>query len=323
MSETEALQPIDPHQHIKPQSTQESFLKQLLERLWLDYRDRVSYVQAYEQVVQKAGASFENDHVAFRTIAWQRPSMGVDNLSRIFQAAGYAKEGVYEFPDKRLSAIHLRHSNDQFPKIFISEFKAWEMNAEIRDAIGRTVSEHRPHFSDAQLAGLFALNDGDESLVSVLVDSAAAVFLAMPWDVPERADLIAVSKVSQYAAWVMAHGYRVNHFTALVNSHKSDALSDIEKTVAAMIAAGVPTKETIEGEPGSRLRQTATEAVEVEVEVRDGVEVTTIPWNYAYFEIAERGEVIDPATGEPVRFEGFLGPQATHLFDMTARPDQR
>ena len=37
------------------------------------------------------------------------------------------------------------------------------------------------------------------------------------------------------------------------------------------------------------------------------------------FELAERGEVTDPDSGARQRFEGFLGPQATQLFDMTKR----
>ena len=44
-----------------------------------------------------------------------------------------------------------------------------------------------------------------------------------------------------------------------------------------------------------------------------------MPWTYAYFELAERGPVIDPSTGDTSQFEGFLGPQATQLFDMTRR----
>jgi hypothetical protein len=40
-------------------------------------------------------------------------------------------------------------------------------------------------------------------------------------------------------------------------------------------------------------------------------------WSYAYFELAERGEVVDPDSGARRRFEGFLGSQATQLFDMT------
>jgi hypothetical protein len=41
-----------------------------------------------------------------------------------------------------------------------------------------------------------------------------------------------------------------------------------------------------------------------------------MPWTYAYFELAERGEVADES-GRRGRFEGFLGPQATQLFEMT------
>jgi hypothetical protein len=126
-------------------------------------------------------------------------------------------------------------------------------------------------------------------------------------------EINAVNKESQFAAWVLVHGYRVNHFTALVNSHGVEALDDIDKTVAVLREAGVPMKSDIEGAKGSKLRQTATEAVMTDVVVADGV----LPWTYAYFEIAERGEVTDPESGRTGRFEGFLGPQATNLFDMT------
>jgi hypothetical protein len=42
-----------------------------------------------------------------------------------------------------------------------------------------------------------------------------------------------------------------------------------------------------------------------------------MPWSYAYFELAQRDPLLDPATGKQQRFEGFLGPQATNLFEMT------
>lgn len=319
MNEPEKSAAIDPQKHIDPQSPQEAFLKQLLQRLWNDYRERVSYVRDYEQVVLANDATFVNDHVAFRSISKQRPAMGMGNIARIFQAAGYFREGMYEFPTKKLSALHMRHSNPALPKIFVSEFKSWEAAHETRQAIQNVVKEHRPHFSDEQLAGIRDLQPGDDEVISALVESAAAVFLSMPWEPPERNDVVAIDKESQYAAWVAVHGYRVNHFTSSVNSHGVESLNTIEKTMAALQAAGVPTKNEIEGAAGSKLRQSATEAVEVEVKVRDGSEILTIPWNYAYFEIAERGEVTDPETGKPVRFEGFLGPQASQLFEMTGR----
>ena len=136
---------------------------------------------------------------------------------------------------------------------------------------------------------------------------------AGPWTPPSQSELQAVKQESQYAAWVLIHGYNVNHFTALINSHDVPSLNDIEKTVTALRQAGVPTKAEIEGAPGSRLRQTATEAAIIDVPLRDG----RISWSYAYFELAERGEITDPETGRRGRFEGFLGPQATQLFDVT------
>jgi hypothetical protein len=127
----------------------------------------------------------------------------------------------------------------------------------------------------------------------------------------------ALNKVSQYAAWVLVHGYNVNHFTSLINSHGVPALDDIEKTIAALQKAGVPMKAEIEGERGSKLRQTATEAVTIDVAVHDKGMPAMMPWTYAYFELAQRDSVVDAASGKKVRFEGFLGPQATNLFEMT------
>ena len=57
--------------------------------------------------------------------------------------------------------------------------------------------------------------------------------------------------------------------------------------------------------------------MQIHVAVTEGGNQITMPWSYAYFELAERNTVPDPTTGEQVRFEGFLGPQATQLFEMT------
>jgi hypothetical protein len=76
-------------------------------------------------------------------------------------------------------------------------------------------------------------------------------------------------------------------------------------------------KKEIEGERGTKLRQTSTEAYVVPVKAKDGSKTVEIPWTYAYFEIADRPLVKNPETGKMERFEGFLGPQATNLFDMT------
>ncbi|MCI0359543.1 MAG: DUF1338 domain-containing protein [Planctomycetaceae bacterium] len=334
-----------PHAAIPVATARERLAARLFDALWDTYRRRVSYVQTYEQVIRKAGATFFNDHIAFRTFACQQPLSGIATISRIFEALGYRAAGSYHFEDKQLSAIHFQHPNPQFPKLFISELKVWELPAAQRETINRVVRSHRPPVSEAILVALQNLDqyagataglpssagstggqatrgtpqsrpdefDSADELLSKVV----AQFHELPWLLPRREDVVELNNVSQYAAWVLVHGYNVNHFTSLINSHGVAALDDIEKTIDALSAAGVPMKSEIEGERGSKLRQTATEAVKIDVQVADQGLPVTMPWTYAYFELAQRDTVVDPASGKRVRFEGFLGPQATNLFEMT------
>lgn len=305
-----------PHQAIPVTTAREKFLAELFDGLWDRYRERVSYVQTYEKVIREAKATFVNDHIAFRTFATQQPLAGIASVSRIFEALGYRAAGSYHFDDKHLSAIHFQHANQQFPKLFISELKTWELPAPARSIIEKTVRSHRPPVCSETLAALASL-DQDAAPAKDIAPRILAEFHELPWILPAREDVQTLNKASQYAAWVLVHGYNVNHFTSLINSHGVPGLADIEKTIAALTKAGVPMKTEIEGAPGSKLRQTATEAVTIEVAVHDQGAPATMPWTYAYFELAERNTIPDPATGKPIRFEGFLGPQATNLFEMT------
>ncbi len=306
---------LGPHARVAAETPRERFTLELFDRLWNSYRERVTYVQTYESVVRQRGGTFVNDHIAFRTLATQQAGTGMHSLSRIFEALGYVAAGCYQFADKSLSAIHYQHPHPQFPKLFISELKSWELPAEDREAITQAMASHRPPISEEELARLHRLSNPAE--FPLLLDRLENWFTELPWELPQRNAVETLNRVSQYGAWVLVHGYRVNHFTSLVNSHGVAALENLEGIIAAMVQAGVPMKAEIEGEPGSRLRQTATEAVKSEVQVREGEKRVAMPWSYAYFELAERNWETDPVTGNRVRFEGFLGPQATNLFEMT------
>lgn len=311
------LVPVGPHQSIPLNGAQEQFTAELFDALWDRYRSRVSHVATYERLIREHGARFVNDHIAFRTLATQYPMAGIANVSRIFEALGYRSAGVYNFPDKHLSAIHFQHANPGLPKLFISELKSWELSSAARQIIERTLAAHRRPIAAATLTELAKIETAHIAERAALVSRIVSEFHELPWPAPEATDVEALNRESQYAAWVLVHGYNVNHFTSLINSHGVPALGDIEKTIAALKQAGVPVKAEIEGERGSKLRQSATEAAMIDVDVmRDGKPVI-MPWTYAYFELAERGDVINPDTKKPTRFEGFLGPQATQLFEMT------
>ncbi|MBI2479799.1 MAG: DUF1338 domain-containing protein [Planctomycetia bacterium] len=307
---------LGPHQAIETRTARERFTLDLFDRLWDRYRRRVAYVATYERIVQAAGARFFNDHIAFRTFANQRPATGIASLSRVFEALDYRPAGVYDFPDKHLNAIHYQHPHPEFPKLFISELKTWELSDRSRRIVEGTLESHRPAVSSDTLRSL-ATFDEYFSDPSVLLDALVAQVETLPWEWPTREAVEELNRESQYAAWVLVHGYNVNHFTSLVNSHGVERLNSLEKTIEALAAAGVPMKSEIEGAPGSKLRQSATEAVTIDVKVSEQGQAATMPWTYAYFELAERNPVVDPNTGQVVRFDGFLGPQATNLFEMT------
>lgn len=307
---------LGPHQAIKARNERERFTLELFDGLWDRYRQRVAYVATYESIVREAGARFFNDHIAFRTFANQRPMTGIASLSRLFEALDYRPAGVYHFPDKHLNAIHYQHSHPEFPKLFISELKTWELSDDSQRVIEEALGSHRPAVPCDTLARLATLDDRSPDKSSLL-DEFVTQVESLPWNLPRREAVEMLNRESQYAAWVLVHGYNVNHFTSLVNSHGVASLNSLEKTIDAFAVAGVPMKADIEGAPGSKLRQSATEAVTIDVTVMDQGQAATMPWTYAYFELAERNPVVDPSTGESVRFEGFLGPQATNLFEMT------
>lgn len=306
-----------PHQHIKIQNEKERFLIDLFDTLWVRYRLRMEYVQKYEKLIGAHKAKFINDHIAFRTIALQKPTTGIFMLSRIFESLGYYAAACYEFPDKHLSSIHYQHFNPQFPKLFITQLKSWELSLLSRRIIEKSLKSHRTPLSDETLSRLSNLEKAGHTARTKLFKLLVRYFQELPWDLPQKKDVLELDKETQFGAWVLVNGYDVNHFTTSVNSHGVSTLDDIEKVVNAMRESGIPMKKEIEGERGSKLRQTSTESAVIEVVVKDGVKKVKISWTYAYFEIAERPLIKNPITGELERFEGFLGGQATHLFEMT------
>lgn len=291
---------------------QAAFLERLFTFLWEEYRDRVAYARAYENILKDCGGTFRNDHLAFRTFATQERWSGIAAISRPFEALGYRPAGAYDFPDKHLTSLHFAPPSENLPRLFVSELRVWELSPKARKIVLASTAQTAPGLDDGELAQLSDLPKLPAKTREKLLRRWAAQF-ARRWPAPKAADAVALERESQFGAWTLLHGHTVNHFTAAVHSHEADSLDSIEKTVAALKAAGVPMKPDIEGDPGSKLRQSSTQAVVIPVEMRSGPRVIKKPWTYAYFEIAER-PLIDGR-----RFEGFLGGQATNLFEMTRR----
>jgi Domain of unknown function (DUF1338) len=292
--------------------------QKLWDKLWENYISRVNYAQVYQQMITEAGGTVANDHIALRSLRLtvEKNNLGIKHLAPIVEALGYAPAGEYHFPSSHLYARHYRHpKQDEFnlPKLFISELIVDELPDEIARLIYQTVvsglSIHSPTFPSNI--------DVSESEIEQFVNQLSTIF-TRPWQPPLKSVVEAVNTVTQYGAWVLLHGYAVNHFTGYINRQNTSAYPDIESTARGLSERGVPMKAEIEGSLGSGLRQTATHAVKEMVTVLDDTsgELISIPWTYAYYEIAERN-LIEINSGEKVLFEGFLDAQAKNLFEMT------
>jgi len=295
---------------------------QLWNRLWQQYRARVSYAQTYEQMILQAGGTVANDHIAFRSLRLDldtpqgMQNLGIEYLASIAEALGYKVAGEYVFSAQKLYACHYQHPEQErfdLPKLFISELIVEELEEAIASLIARTVS-------DASVRWALSINSvNSESELEQIISQLEHIF-TRPWSPPKKSVVEAVNKATQYGAWVLLHGYAVNHFTGYVNRQHTPQYPDIETTANGLAALGVPMKAQIEGSLEVGLRQTATHAVTEMVTVIDDEtgELIQIPWTYAYYEIAERYQ-IESTPGKPELFEAFLGQNAQHLFEMTRK----
>lgn len=300
--------------------------QQLWDLLWQEYRDRVSYARVYQQMIEDAGGSISNDHIAFRTLrltidqAGQSFQLGIPYLAKIVEALGYQQAGEYHFPAQYLYARHYVHPEQDsydLPKLFISELIVDDLPENVAGLIKQTV-QNGDFTLDTDLLLLESINTQDldrQALLTLLTH-----LFQRPWQPPQQSAVDAVNAVSQYGAWVMLYGYAVNHFTGYVNRQQTAKYQTIVQTIEGLTNLGVPMKSSIEGSKETGLCQTATQAIIEQAWVQEDVtgKIIQVLWPYAYYEIAERYQIKD-SLGESVLFEGFLSAQAQQLFEMTRR----
>lgn len=305
--------------------TTDQITTQLFDALWEQYIRRVSYAKIYADMVKAKGGRVMNDHIAFRTLntpTGKQPK-GIAAIWHILDALNFKPANSYDFKVKKLHANHFEHPNSSFPKIFISQLEVTQLPDWTQQLINEQVKETPYLISDMTVNLLMQLKkDGflEYTDAELLVLELAGYF-RRPWGPPKQETILKLNEVSQYAAWTLLHGNSVNHFTAYINFQDVAEWPDLEATCQGLEQAGVPMKDQIEGKKGSKLRQSSTKAVEEQVEViSNSGNLIKIPWTYAYYELAERGYIEE--NGEKKLFSGFLGEQATHLFDMTKTGDQ-
>ena len=258
---------------------------ELLAALWADYVASTPQADAIHHLLSERGEIIANDHVALRT--YGAPSIGIDALARPFEAAGWVcADARYRFDDKHLVARYWKHPEPGLPKVFISELVLAELSPGAQRIIAGLV---------AQLPAGFG-------------ERADLPWAGRPWQVAhaQYAELLAES---EYAAWVAAFGFRVNHFTVDINALTT--FPDLVTLNAFLVEHGFTLNEsggTIKGTRADCLEQSSTRADSIEVDLAG--EQVRIP--SCYYEFARRYAL---PSGE--LFEGFVPASADKIFEST------
>ncbi len=291
----------------------------LIGKLWEQYVADVPYAKKYVDLVTEKGGKIAIDHIAFRTFnahSGEQPE-GIRAIRHILNFLEYKPVSKYNFPKKKLNAVHFEHPDEKYPKIFVSQLEVADLPEWAQQIINESIHNTTYLLSDKSIELLRILEESGilpveaaDFLVNDLVQ-----YFRRPWNIPLKGNVLKLNDISQYGAWVLLHGNSVNHFAAFVNQQDVKEWPDLETTCKELELAGIPMKEKIEGAPGSKLRQSATLAIKEELRVKGENGFEKIVWTNAYFELVERNYIEE--NGVRKLFNGFLGEQASHLFDLT------
>ena len=278
-----------------PNSSMDSALRatalQLFENLWQDYTSFNPQAKRLHDIFLKRerehGSQADrlvNDHIALRTFNVE--PIGLPRISALFQRYGYREMGEYKFQEKKLYARHLEHPDLSFPRIFISELETEKFSPSVR----KMVDEVAAHFTSARV-------QQDDLLYS-----------GRSWDVSHTRYKELLSE-SEYAGWVYAFGFRVNHFTISFNALSSfqsllELNSFVKENGFSLNASG----GEIKGTPTDCLEQSSTMAETTEVDFQEGK--FRIP--SCYYEFARRYRL---PNGE--YYQGFVAASADKIFEST------
>lgn len=251
-------------------------LEIVLDGLMRRYAERVPDVTKITKAMVEKGmiasqADIENDHVAFRTMGVE--NLGIQSFEKIFLHYGYQKMEYFHFEGKKLNAYWYSPPSAQYPRIFISELRVWDLPEDIQAVIKSYTNEVTADPVD-----------------SLDLENGAAVddYLHRPlWRTPSWDDYQILQNESEYAAWVIYNRYYLNHYTISVHNLPSP-YNNIFEFNAFLESIGIKLNDSggkVKISPDKGLLQSSTVAEMIDATFADG---STHTISGSYVEFAER-----------------------------------
>ncbi len=259
-------------------------ITQLLDAMWKDYIELNPKALEIYKLFSADNQKVQNDHVAFRT--FNHPKVNIDKFASVFTKLGYIKKDNYSFEQKKLNAFHYEHTDPTLPKIFVSELLLEEFSSSLQSTVNSLLEN---------------LSVDDISKDNFCISGRH-------WDLSYKT-YNQLKKESEYAAWLSAYGFRVNHFTVFVNALTK--FSDLQELNTFIKYHGHILNDSggeIKGSAQALLEQSSTVAYNQNVQFSDGI--YEIP--ACYYEFAKRYE-----SAPGVLFQGFIAKSADKIFEST------
>jgi len=255
--------------------------------LWRDYVAIAPQVQDIASLFAHRGDTVVNDHVAFRTVS--DSPIAQSRLERVLASLGYQPYDSFRFEQKKLNAKAYQNLNEPAaPKIFLSELQLSEVPVHIARILSKFIQQ-----------------------IPTNLELEPSLFWRGPlWQAPTLEEYKVLSEFSEYAAWLITMGLRVNHFTVSVNQLKSCvSLTDVN---ALLLAEGFQLNSVgglIKGSPQLMLEQSSTLADRKLFHFSSG-EQQAIPT--CFYEFALRYPMADGKL-----YNSFIEGNADKIFEST------
>jgi len=261
-------------------------LQQIYNQLWTDYTTQNPSVSKIYDLFLDEGETIQHDHIAFRS--FNDPRVNIDVIARPFIERGYEARGEYHFKKKKAYAQHFEHKEDPtLPRIFISHLLTDQLSDHVQQTVSR-VLEKAPQDK---------------------LDSEELIFSKNLWGTPNYEVYQKLREESEYAAWMYAFGFRVNHFAMKVNEfHKFTELERINERLKNEGWVMNQSGGEIKGSKQQLLEQSSIMADKIDIPFEEGIR--RIP--ACYYEFTKRYR---DTKGN--LFSGFIASSADKIFEST------
>jgi len=141
--------------------TRKEITRLLIGKLWEQYLANVPFAKKYADLVIEKGGEVAIDHIAFRTFnahTGEQPE-GIKAIRHILNFLEYKTAAKYNFPKKKLKAVHFEHPDASFPKIFVSQLEVGELPAWAQQMINELIHSTSYLISDKGIEFLGILEE--------------------------------------------------------------------------------------------------------------------------------------------------------------------